>query len=171
MIESVLKYTSENVGEFVKYNIFGKSKASKVYVICYLVAMALIGAVGIVLAIVTQMWWFIFATVICTLLIVATGLVLSVTLKKYTKEIFDINSKNGYDAIEITASSIVLKNSGAVKAVAEWTAVASVDFNKSSAYIVTHDGYLFIINESDIKEGSLDELRQIADEKLVKADD
>ena len=171
MIESVLKYTSENVGEFVKYNIFGKSKASKVYVICYLVAMALIGAVGIVLAIVTQMWWFIFATVICTLLIVATGLVLSVTLKKYTKEIFDINSKNGYDAIEITASSIVLKNSGAAKAVAEWTAVASVDFNKSIAYIVTHDGYLFIINESDIKEGSLDELRQIADEKLVKADD
>ena len=171
MIEAVLKYTSENVGEFVKYNFFGKSKASKVYVICYLVAMALIGAVGIVLAIVTQMWWFIFATVICTLLIVATGLVLSVTLKKYTKEIFDINSKNGYDAIEITASSIVLKNSGAAKAVAEWTAVASVDFNKSSAYIVTHDGYLFIINESDIKEGSLDELRQIADEKLVKADD
>lgn len=171
MIESVLKYTSENVGEFVKYNIFGKSKASKVYVICYLVAMALIGAVGIVLAIVTQMWWFIFATVICTLLIVATGLVLSVTLKKYTKEIFDINSKNGYDAIEITASSIVLKNSGAAKAVAEWIAVASVDFNKSNAYIVTHDGYLFIIDEKTVREGSLDELRQIAEEKLVKTDD
>ncbi|MGN0699041.1 MAG: hypothetical protein ACI4JV_09860 [Ruminiclostridium sp.] len=171
MIESVLKYTSENVGEFVKYNIFGKNKASKVYVICYLVAMALIAVIGVVLAIVTQMWWFIFATVICALLIVATGLVLSATLKKYTKEIFEINSKNGYDAIEITASSIVLKNSGAAKAIAEWTAVASVDFNKSSAYIVTHDGYLFIINENDIKEGSLDELRQIADEKLVKADD
>lgn len=171
MIESVLKYTSENVGEFVKYNIFCKNKASKVYVICYLVAMALIAVIGVVLAIVTQMWWFIFATVICALLIVATGLVLSATLKKYTKEIFEINSKNGYDAIEITASSIVLKNSGAAKAIAEWTAVASVDFNKSSAYIVTHDGYLFIINENDIKEGSLDELRQIADEKLVKADD
>lgn len=171
MIESVLKYTSENVGEFVKYNIFGKSRASKVYVICYLVAMALIGAVGIVLAIVTQMWWFIFATVICTLLIVATGLVLSVTLKKYTKEIFDINSKNGYDAIEITASSIVLKNGGAAKAIADWTAVASVDFYKSSAYIVTHDGYLFIIDEKTVREGSLDELRQIADEKLVKTDD
>jgi len=171
MIESELKYTRENVGEFVKYNIFGKSKASKVYVICYLVAMALIGAVGIVLAIVTQMWWFIFATVICTLLIVATGLVLSVTLKKYTKEIFDINSKNGYDAIEITASSIVLKNSGAAKAIADWTAVASVDFYKSSAYIVTHDGYLFIVDENTVREGSLDELRQIAEEKLVKTDD
>ena len=171
MIESVLKYTSENVGEFVKYNIFGKNKASKVYVICYLVAIALIAVIGIVLAIVTQMWWFIFATVICVMLIVATGLVLSATLKKYTKEIFEINSKNGYDAIEITASSIVLKNSGSAKAIAEWTAVASVDFNKSSAYIVTHDGYLFIINENDIREGSLDELRQIADEKLVKADD
>ena len=71
----------------------------------------------------------------------------------------------------MTASSIVLKNSGAAKAIADWTAVASVDFYKSSAYIVTHDGYLFIINESDIKEGSLDELRQIAEEKLVKTDD
>ena len=30
---------------------------------------------------------------------------------------------------------------------------------------------IFIINENAIKEGSLDELRQIADEKLVKADD
>lgn len=171
MIESVLKYTSENVGEFVKYNIFGKNKASKIYVICYLVAMSLIAVIGVVLAIVTQMWWFIFATVICALLIVATGLILSATLKKYTKEIFEINSKNGYDSIEITASGIVLKNGGSAKAIAEWTAVASVDFNKSSAYIVTHDGYLFIINENDIKEGSLDELRRIADEKLVKADD
>ena len=158
MIDSELKYTSENVSEFVKYNIFGKNKASKVYVICYLVAMGLIAAVGVVLAVVTQLWWFIFATVICGLLIVATVLI-------------DINSKNGYDAIEITASGIVLKNGGAAKAIADWTAVASVDFNKSSAYIVTHDGYLFIINENDIKEGTLDELRQIADEKLVKADD
>ena len=91
--------------------------------------------------------------------------------QKYTNEIFGINSKNEYDAIEITAGSIVLKNGGAAKAIADWTAVASVDFYKSSAYIVTHDGYLFIINESDIKEGSLDELRQIADEKLVKTDD
>jgi len=32
--------------------------------------------------------------------------------KKYTNEIFGINSKNKYDAIEITAGSIVLKNGG-----------------------------------------------------------
>ena len=55
MIDSELKYTSENVSEFVKYNIFGKNKASKVYVICYLVAMGLIAAVGVVLAVVTQL--------------------------------------------------------------------------------------------------------------------
>lgn len=146
MIESVLKYTSENVGEFVKYTIFRKNKSSGIYMICYLAAMVLFAVAGVVLAV-------------------------AFALKKYTNEIFGINSKNEYDAIEITAGSIVLKNGGAAKAIADWTAVASVDFYKSSAYIVTHDGYLFIINESDIKEGSLDELRQIADEKLVKTDD
>lgn len=146
MIESVLKYTSENVGEFVKYTIFRKNKSSGIYMICYLAAMVLFAVAGVVLAV-------------------------AFALKKYTNEIFGINSKNEYDAIEITAGSIVLKNGGAAKAIADWTAVASVDFYKSSAYIVTHDGYLFIINESDIKEGSLDELRQITEEKLVKTDD
>ena len=84
---------------------------------------------------------------------------------------FPINSKNGYDAIEITASSIVLKKNEVAKAIADWTAVASADFNSDKAYIVTHDGYLFIISSKDIKEGSIDELKQIAEEKLVKADD
>ena len=77
MIESELKYTQENVGEFVKYTIFRKNKSSGIYMICY----------------------------------------------------------------------------------------------KSSAYIVTHDGYLFIVDENTVREGSLDELRQIAEEKLVKTDD
>ena len=168
MIESELKYTKENVSEFVKYTIFRKNKSSGIYMICYLAAMVLIAVAGVVLAAVTQMWMFLLAVVVCLLLIAAAMLAVAFALKKYTNEIFGINSKNEYDAIEITAGSIVLKNGGAAK---DWTAVASVDFYKSSAYIVTHDGYLFIINESDIKEGSLDELRQIAEEKLVKTDD
>ena len=165
MIESELKYTQENVGEFVKYTIFRKNKSSGIYMICYLAAMVLIAVAGVVLAVVTQMWMFLLAVVVCLLLAVAFA------LKKYTNEIFGINSKNEYDAIEITAGSIVLKNGGAAKAIADWTAVASVDFYKSSAYIVTHDGYLFIVDENTVREGSLDELRQIAEEKLVKTDD
>ena len=166
MIESELKYTKENVSEFVKYTIFRKNKSSGIYMICYLAAMVLIAVAGVVLAAVTQMWMFLLAV-----LIAAAMLAVAFALKKYTNEIFGINSKNKYDAIEITAGSIVLKNGGAAKAIADWTAVASVDFYKSSAYIVTHDGYLFIIDENTVREGSLDELRQIAEEKLVKTDD
>ena len=170
MIESELKYTQENVGEFVKYTIFRKNKSSGIYMICYLAAMVLIAVAGVVLAAVTQMWMFLLAVVVCLLLIAAAMLAVAFALKKYTNEIFGINSKNEYDAIEITAGSIVLKNGGA-KAIADWTAVASVDFYKSSAYIVTHDGYLFIVDENTVRKGSLDELRQIAEEKLVKTDD
>lgn len=171
MIKSLLSYTKENVGEFVKYNIFSKNKTTKIYVICYLIFMIVIASVGVITAIVTQMLWFIFATVISVLLIAGAAGILMFAVNKYTKEIYDINSKNGYDAIEITASSIVLKKNEVAKAIADWTAVASVDFNSDKAYIVTHDGYLFIISSKDIKEGSIDELKQIAEEKLVKADD
>ena len=58
MIESELKYTKENVGEFVKYTIFRKNKSSGIYMICYLAAMVLIAVAGVVLAAVTQMWMF-----------------------------------------------------------------------------------------------------------------
>ena len=170
MIESLLSYTTENVGGFVKYNILGKNKTTKIFIICYLIAMILIAAVGVVTAIITQMLWFIFATVISVLLIAAVVCVLMLTLKKYTKEIYEINSKNGYDAIEITASSIVLKKDNTDKFITDWSAVASVDFNGDNAYIVTHNGYLFIISSKDIKEGDLDELKQITCEKLVKVD-
>ncbi len=170
MIESLLSYTEENVGEFVRYNIFGKSKTTKIYIICYIIFMIIIASAGAVMAIVTQMLWFIFATVISVLLIAGAAGILMITVKKYTKEIYEINSKNGYEAIEITASSIVLKKNDAAKAITDWTAVASVDFNADKAYIVTHDGYLFIISGKNIKEGSIDELKQIAEEKLVKAD-
>ena len=69
MIKSLLSYTKENVGEFVKYNIFSKNKTTKIYVICYLIFMIVIASVGVITAIVTQMLWFIFATVISVLLI------------------------------------------------------------------------------------------------------
>lgn len=168
MVESLLSYTEENVGEFVRYNILGKSKTTKIYIICYLAFMAVIASVGAVTAIVTQMLWFIFATVISVLLIAGAAVILMLTVKKYTKDIYEINSKNGYDAIEITASSIVLKKNNTAKAITDWTAVASVDFNGDNAYLVTHDGYLFIISGKYIKEGSLEELKQISEEKLVK---
>ena len=40
MIESELKYTKENVSEFVKYTIFRKNKSSGIYMICYLAGSA-----------------------------------------------------------------------------------------------------------------------------------
>ena len=86
--------------------------------ICYLAAMVLIAVAGVVLAAVTQMWMFLLAVVVCLLLIAAAMLAVAFALKKYTNEIFGINSKNKYDAIEITAGSIVLKNGGAARAVA-----------------------------------------------------
>ena len=171
MIESELKYTKENVSEFVKYTIFRKNKSSGIYMICYLAAMVIFAVAGVVLAAVTQMWMFLLAVVVCLLLIAAAMLAVAFALKKYTNAPSRINSKHRNDPIEITARCILLKHSGAATDLGYWTAVASVDFYKSSAYIVTHDGYLFIIDENTVREGSLDELRQIAEEKLVKTDD
>ena len=94
MIESLLSYTKENVGEFVKYNIFGKSKTTKIYIICYIIFMIIIASAGAVTAIVTGMIWFLFATVISVLLIAGAAGILMIAVNKYTKEIFEINSKN-----------------------------------------------------------------------------
>ena len=81
MIESELKYTRENVGEFVKYTIFRKNKSSGIYMICYLAAMVLFAVAGVVFAAVTQMWMFLLAVVVCLLLIAAAMLAVAFALK------------------------------------------------------------------------------------------
>ena len=49
--------------------------------------------------------------------------------------------------------------------------MATADFTDVYAFLTTSDGILMIIEKKNIKQGSLDELKQIVDEKMVKQGD
>lgn len=171
MIEAVIQWNEKNISDYVKYTVFGKNRFTKVYIILYAVFMALIAAVGVVSAVITGIYWLLAASVVAVLLIGVFSFILLYAVKKYTKDIIKVNSDNKIDGIEITASCIILMREGASRAIVEWQTMASADFSGDYAFLTTSDGLLMIIERDNIKQGSLEELKQIVDEKMVKQSD
>ncbi len=171
MIEAAIEWNEKNISDYVKYTVFGKNRFTKVYIVLYAVFMALIAVVGVVSAVITGIYWLLAASVVAILLIVVFSLVLLYAVKKYTTDILKVNSDNKIDGIEITASCIILKREGVSRAIVEWQTMASADFTGDYAFLTTSDGILMIIEKKNIKQGSLDELKQIVDEKMVKQGD
>ena len=171
MIEAAIEWNEKNISDYVKYTVFGKNKSTKVYIALYAVFMALIAVVGVASAVITGIYWLLAASVVAVLLIAVFSLVLLSAVKKYTKDIFNVNSDNKIDGIEITASCIILKREGVSRAIIEWQMMATADFTDVYAFLTTSDGILMIIEKKNIKQGSLDELKQIVDEKMVKQGD
>ena len=171
MLDAVIGWNEKNIKEYVKYIIIEKNKSTKAGLIVYSVLMAVIAVVAFVAAFIIGMMWLLIATVCAALMIGIFLLVLCYAINRYTKDIFEINDGSTINGIEITATALCVKKDDVAKGLISWENVTEIDFNKDNAYISTAEGYLIIIEKQNIKEGSLDELKKIAEEKLVKQGD
>lgn len=171
MIDAVIGWNEKNIKEYVKYIIIEKNKGTKTGLVIYSVLMAAIAVVAFIAAFVTGMMWLLIATICAALMIGIFLLVLWYAINRYTKDIFEINDGSTINGIEITVSAICVKKDDVAKGLISWDNVTEIDFNKDNAYISTAEGYLIIIEKSNIKEGSIDELKKIVDEKMVKQGD
>ncbi len=171
MINAIIGWNEENIKEYVKYIIIEKNKGTKTGLVIYSVLMAVIAVAALVAAFITGMMWLLIATVCAALMIGVFLLVLRYAINRYTKDIFEINDGSTINGIEITATALCVKKDDVAKGLINWDSVTEIDFNNDNAYISTAEGYLIIIEKANIKEGSLDELKKIVDEKLVKQGD
>ncbi len=171
MIDAVLDWSKENIGEYVKYIMLHRNKNTKLYMTLYVVFMALIAIISIVTAIFTKMMW-LFAAAVCSVLLIAFFIfVLLFAVKKYTNDIYEVSKNNDYDGIEITASCICFKRNDSMVGKLGWEGIESVDFYNDYVFFSAVQGFIFIISKQNIKSGSIDELKKIVDEKLVKQGD
>ena len=168
MIDAILSWSESNVKEYVKYTIFSKNKNTKLYMILYALFMFIIAVGSVITAIATGMMWLLFAFVCAVILIVFFGLILVYSIKKYTADIIEINKGSTMDGIEITSTCLALKKEGVVTAKLGWENLISADFYGDYVFFNTVEGFLIIIGKNDIKKGSISELKEIVDEKLVK---
>ena len=171
MIDAVISWNKNNIKDYVKYTVIEKNKGTRTGLVIYTVLMAIIAVVALVASFITGMMWLLIATVCAALMIGIFLLVLSYAINRYTKDILEINDGSTINGIEITATALCVKKDDVAKGLINWDNVTSVDFNGDNAYITTAEGYLIIIEKENIKEGSLDELQKIVDEKLVKQGD
>lgn len=171
MIDAIIGWNKENIKEYVRYTIIEKNKGTKAGLTVYMLLMAIIAVCSLVVALVTGMMWLLIATVCAGLMAGIFIAVLYYAINRYSTDIYEINSGSTLNGIEITATAICVKKDDCAKGLLNWDSVTEVDFNKDSAYITTAEGFLIIIEKNNIKEGSIDELKKIVSEKLVKQDD
>ena len=171
MIDAVIGWNEKNIKEYVRYTIVEKNKNTRVGLTVYMALMAVIAVVALVSALVTGMMWLLIATICAALMAGVFIAVLFYAIRRYSKDIYEINSGSTLNGIEITASALCFKKDDVNKGIISWDSVNEVDFNKDTAYISTAEGFLIIIEGKDIKEGSIDELKKIVSEKLVKQGD
>ena len=171
MIDAAICWNEKNIKEYVKYVIIDKNKGTKAGLAVFVTLMAIIGVTALVLAFVTGFIWIVGATVCAALMIAVFLFILRYAVNKYSKDIYNINSDSSINGIVITDASICVKKDEAPKGFIQWSSVISFEFFGNNAYMSTAEGFLVIIEKENIKAGSLDELKKIVDEKLVKQSD
>lgn len=173
MIKASIYWNKTNIGNYVKYTVLRKNRKTIPCLIIYGICMLLIAIIGIVLAALSETFLPL-AIVLVIAVFVLIGVfsaVLFSAVNKYTSDILSLNTDNKIDGIEISAHGFVLSFSEIRKAIIEWDMISTADFYGDCAYYTTADGLLFIIEKDNITYGSIDELKAITDEKLVKQDD
>ena len=171
MIDAVIDWNEKSIKEYVRYTIVEKNKSTKIGLAVYMALMAVIAVVALVAAFVTGMMWLLIATICAALMAGVFIAVLFYAINRYTKDIYEINSGSTLNGVEITATALCFKKDDISKGLIGWDSVTEVDFNKDTVYIATAEGFLVIVEKSKIKEGSIDELKKIVSEKLVKQGD
>lgn len=171
MIDAVINWNEESIKEYVRYTIIEKNKSTKVGLTVYMILMAAIAVVALVAAFITGMMWLLIATICAGLMAVIFIAVLFYAIRRYSKDIYELNSGSTLNGVEITATALCFKKDDVNKGLLSWDSVTEVDFNKDTAYITTAEGFLIIIEKKNIREGSIDELKKIVSEKLVKQGD
>lgn len=168
MIKTAVFWNKKNIQEYVRYTILKKNKNTKLYIVLYTLCMLAIAVTAAVCAVLTEMYLLMIISAAVVLLTAAFAFLLTAAVKKYSSDILALNTENKINAIEISAQGFLLSGDEKYSALIDWDMISTADFYNDCAYFTTANGLLFIIEKDNVSYGSLDELKAITDEKLVK---
>lgn len=167
MTEIIVKWTKENIWEFVKFNSFRRNKTIKVTFIALTCCFGLI--LGICLASFFALGNFamLIAAIVLTVLVAGYVLVFYRMLKGYAKKIYAANSNEEDTTVRFSDELIlVLKNNVPIGKLS-WQNLSAIYFNdeKNAVYIMTKENALLLIEYCNIIEGSKEELKSLLEAK------
>lgn len=161
MINADIKWTKENVWNFVKYNTFMKTKAQKIVLISYFVCFLVILTAGILSFCITQELTMLLISGAALILLVAYLFIFVFMMKNMAKKILAANQDDTQSSVQLDEEQIVVYNSGTPVGKIDWEKIGEIDVTKSAAYVMTKENALMLLEYSFITEGTKDELVEL----------
>lgn len=167
MTEIKVKWTKENVWEFVKFNSLRRNKTVKVTFIALTCCFGLILGVCLTSFFALNNFTMLIAAIVLTVLVAGYVFMFYRMLKGYAKKIYAANSNDEDTTVRITDELIlVLKNNVPVGKLS-WQNLSAIYFNdeKDAAYIMTKESALLLVEYTNIIEGTKEELKKLLEAK------
>lgn len=167
MTEIDVKWTKENVWEFVKFNSFRRSRGVTLTFIAFICCYGLL--LGLCLAgfFVIQNYFMLICAIVLTLFVAGYALVFYRMLKKYAAKLLEANSDEEARTVRFDEEQILVLKSGEPIGKLSWSNIGNIYFNdeKGAAYIMTKENALLLIEYANIREGSKEELKKLLEGK------
>lgn len=167
MTEISVKWTKENIWEFVKFNSFRRNKTVKVTFIALTCCFGLILGVCLASFFAMDNFTMLIAAIVLTVLVAGYVFAFYRMLKGYAKKIYAANSNEENTTVRFSDELIlVLKNDVPIGKLS-WQNLSAIYFNdeKNAAYIMTKESALLLIEYTNITEGTKEELKTLLEAK------
>ena len=167
MTEISVKWTKENIWEFVKFNSFRRNKTVKVTFIALTCCFGLILGVCLASFFAMDNFTMLIAAIVLTVLVAGYVFAFYRMLMGYAKKIYAANSNEENTTVRFSDELIlVLKNDVPIGKLS-WQNLSAIYFNdeKNAAYIMTKESALLLIEYTNITEGTKEELKTLLEAK------
>ncbi len=166
MIQAEIKWTRENLWEFVKYTALKRSKMITAFFIAFLLCFISISAVCFTMYFTIGSIYALAAAVLLLIMGVGYLVLLRFILKRSAAKLLE---SGGEDTIACFSKDciLVLDKEGTPTGKLSWDNVDKIYFNDKAgaAYIMTKENAMLLTEYSNIKSGSESELKKLLREK------
>lgn len=173
MVEIKTEWTKENIDNFVKYSVLGKSPYQKITFIVLIAFFALLFIFCLTLFIISHEFMMLIGSIVLAATAGIFTLIFVLMLKQYAKRLMTLNADSKINAAMIDNEKIVIiENDNPIGKII-WENISEIEQDKkhNAAYIITKESAMMILEYENIIFGSTDELEHIfgeVDGKLSK---
>lgn len=167
MVEVKIDWTEENLKEYCKFNLFGKSKHSIILLIVLAVVYIVLVTGCVVLYVALNFYQSLILAAMLTVFFGAGALFLRSVMNSIVKKAMEENKDSHFERVIVGEHSIMVCQGGKPIGELMWDKVTGIYFNNKAetVYLNASDDAVLILEKKNIINGSMEELSKIAKEK------
>lgn len=161
MTEFRFERKKENVEDYIKTTMFGKTPAYKILIAALYIGLIAAAVSGLIMCFAMNRPEMITITIFAVIIGVAYPLFLHFFIKYLTKKLTAENPDEKDVTVAVSENEILLLRNGRICGRIEWTDITEITEGKTGWFLTEKQGAAIILGEGSVSSGTYDEAVQI----------